>query len=128
MLLWRCIDNNSYQGCSPPERQEFFDEEPAQEYGSNGYEENYGSSGDAGWDECAQTEFPKPTGSDNNEIPNPTGWGNESFPTEVSEPTGWGNESIPTEVTEPACRGEEHLEAELPNSITDEAEWSDGRK
>ncbi|PON80019.1 putative RNA helicase SDE [Parasponia andersonii] len=46
MLLWRCIDNNSYIGCAPPERQEFVDDE----YGSNDNEENYGSS---------QTELPK---------------------------------------------------------------------
>lgn len=27
-LLWYCSDNNSYQGCAPPERQEFADEDP----------------------------------------------------------------------------------------------------
>lgn len=57
MLLWRCIDNDSYQGCPPPERQESVDEE----YGSNDNEGNYGSLNDAGCgEESSQTELPKP--------------------------------------------------------------------
>ncbi|KAM6566333.1 hypothetical protein CsatA_025461 [Cannabis sativa] len=53
MLLWRCIDNNSYQGCPPPERQEeeFFDEEPVQEYGSLDVVQG---------EEPSQSELPKP--------------------------------------------------------------------
>ena len=65
MLLWRCIDNNSYQGCSPPERQEFVKDEygsneNGENYGNNN-EDNHGNDNETGWgEEPLQEEFPKP--------------------------------------------------------------------
>lgn len=38
MLLWRCVDNGSYQGCPLPERQNYVEEDTPQE---NYYEEEY---------------------------------------------------------------------------------------
>lgn len=35
-LLWRCVDNNAYQGCGLPEREEFVEEPFNQEGSSNG--------------------------------------------------------------------------------------------
>ncbi|EXC18947.1 hypothetical protein L484_002591 [Morus notabilis] len=90
MLLWLCIDSNSYQGCAPPERQEVVDEEPSQEYG-------YGPLEGADWGE----------GSSSTEFPKHTDWGEESSHAEIPEPTDWGDEKsfqveIPKPVTEEA--------------------------
>lgn len=90
MLLWRCIDGNSYQGCAPPERQEVVDGEPLQEYG-------YGSFEGADWGE----------GSSSTEFPKHTDWGEESSHAEIREPTDWDDEKsfqaeIPKPVTEEA--------------------------
>lgn len=77
MLLWRCIDNSSYQGCAPPERQEFFDEELPEEGWYGDYEQNYGSSQGADWNE--ESSLPA-------DFPKPTGWGEESLQTEIHKP------------------------------------------
>lgn len=71
--MWRCIDKKSYQGCPPPERQEFADEYPSHEDQFNNNEEKPLSSDDVG------------------------------------------------------C-GQDSLQTNLPEPVTDEAEWSDGWK
>lgn len=38
MLLWRCVDNGSYQGCPLPERQDSLQDYPAEDSYSAGYE------------------------------------------------------------------------------------------
>ena len=62
MLLWHCADNNSYQGCALPERQEFVSEEPPQKDNMNYYEENPLPSKEVEWgQESLQEEYPKPS-------------------------------------------------------------------
>ncbi|KAB1214695.1 putative RNA helicase SDE3 [Morella rubra] len=59
-LLWRCADNNSYQGCGLPDRQEFEDEDPTQDC-LNGVEGNPLPSQGVEWSqEPWQEEYPKP--------------------------------------------------------------------
>ncbi|XVF63076.1 hypothetical protein PTKIN_Ptkin09bG0059800 [Pterospermum kingtungense] len=56
-LIWRCADNNSYQGCALPERQENVDDVSTQEDCWKGDE----SIGESGWGEDPfQSEIPKP--------------------------------------------------------------------
>ncbi|XWS13673.1 hypothetical protein CRYUN_Cryun36dG0058500 [Craigia yunnanensis] len=57
-LIWRCADNNSYQGCALPERQEYVDEDSMQEDCWNRDESIIVQSG---WGEdTIQSEIPKP--------------------------------------------------------------------
>ncbi|OMO80787.1 putative RNA helicase SDE3 [Corchorus capsularis] len=68
-LVWRCVDNNSYQGCNLPERQDEGDEEVPNEEDCWNYGEEIPAG--SGWDENI------PTGSGWNHgeyVPNPTGW------------------------------------------------------
>ncbi|XP_050240644.1 probable RNA helicase SDE3 isoform X2 [Quercus robur] len=61
MLLWHCADNNSYQGCTLPEKEEFVDEDPTQENYLNNDEENPLPSKEVECDqESWQEEYPKP--------------------------------------------------------------------
>ncbi|KAF5466114.1 hypothetical protein F2P56_016069 [Juglans regia] len=60
-LLWRCADNNSYQGCALPDREEFVDEDPAQKDCLNCDEENALPPQGAEWgQESWQEEYSKP--------------------------------------------------------------------
>lgn len=60
-ILWRCSDNDSYQGCAPPEREDFHYKETGQ-FSFNGEEENPQSSNEDGWDQepFQAEEIPKP--------------------------------------------------------------------
>ncbi|KDP40205.1 hypothetical protein JCGZ_02203 [Jatropha curcas] len=62
-LLWYCVDNDSYQGCGLPERQDPLDESQEQEDCVNS---NYG------------VENPQPSEE--------AGWGEDSYRTEISKP------------------------------------------
>ncbi|KAF8392378.1 hypothetical protein HHK36_022720 [Tetracentron sinense] len=60
-LLWHCADNNSYQGCPLPERQEFAEKDPIQEDNLNFDEEYPQPSEEVEWGETVQAgEIPKP--------------------------------------------------------------------
>ncbi|KAG6732868.1 hypothetical protein I3843_01G191100 [Carya illinoinensis] len=60
-LLWRCVDNNSYEGCALPDREEFVDEDPAQKDCLNCDEENALPPQGAEWgQESWQEEYSKP--------------------------------------------------------------------
>ncbi|WRX21705.1 DNA2/NAM7 helicase [Theobroma cacao] len=57
-LIWRCADNNSYQGCALPERQVYVDEVSIEEDCWN-HDEN--THGESGWvQDTIQSEVPKP--------------------------------------------------------------------
>ncbi|XP_050216719.1 probable RNA helicase SDE3 [Mercurialis annua] len=63
-LLWYCADNNSYQGCSLPEREDYVDGDQTYEDGA-GYDyhddKNPSCSDEVGWNQDSyQTEVPKP--------------------------------------------------------------------
>lgn len=63
MLLWRCADNNSYQGCALPERQEYPDEDPVEGGCLNHHEEEQlvQNFEQVDWSqESSQVEFGKP--------------------------------------------------------------------
>ena len=61
MLLWHCADNNSYQGCALPEKEEFVDEDPTQKNYLNNDEENpLPSKGVECDQESWQGEYPEP--------------------------------------------------------------------
>ncbi|KAJ9700394.1 hypothetical protein PVL29_005951 [Vitis rotundifolia] len=47
-ILWHCSDNDSYQGCALPERQDFVDKEPVQ-FSFNHEEENPQPSSEVEW-------------------------------------------------------------------------------
>ncbi|OMO85646.1 putative RNA helicase SDE3 [Corchorus olitorius] len=115
-LVWRCADNNSYQGCNLPERQDEGDEEVPNEEDCWNYGEDIPAG--SGWDENI------PTGSGWNygeDIPTGSGW-DENIPTgsgwnhggDIPNPTGWDFEDT--------------TQGEIPKPVTDEAEWSDGWK
>ncbi|KAH7573814.1 hypothetical protein ACOSQ2_007978 [Xanthoceras sorbifolium] len=60
-LLWYCSDNDSYQGCGLPERQEDFDEDPAQDNFLNYKEEISQPTEQDEWNqESFQPDLPKP--------------------------------------------------------------------
>lgn len=61
-LLWRCADNNSYQGCALPDREEFVDEDPTQKDCLNCDEENALPPQGAEWGQESswQEEYSKP--------------------------------------------------------------------
>ncbi|KAJ7954859.1 Regulator of nonsense transcripts 1-like [Quillaja saponaria] len=60
-ILWHCVDNSSYQGCSPPERLALFDEDPAQNSHFNYAEEDTLPSENVEWgQDPVPTDFPKP--------------------------------------------------------------------
>ncbi|KAJ0034179.1 hypothetical protein Pint_24783 [Pistacia integerrima] len=61
-LLWRCADNNSYQGCALPERQGYPDEDRAEGGFLNRHEEELVQNFEQGdWSgESSQIEFVKP--------------------------------------------------------------------
>lgn len=89
MMLWRCIDNNSYEGCVPPERQELAEEYPNEQ---NGYDD-YGSY------RGVEEQEPKPTGDwagdPDDPLPaEPTG-DHEPLPADFPEPSGWGGDFEP---------------------------------
>ncbi|KAL5541531.1 hypothetical protein UlMin_009241 [Ulmus minor] len=146
-LLWRCIENNSYEGCAPPERQEVVYKDYSQGYGYDCNEENNAGWGDgsynnAGWGDNSYNNAGWGNGPSNNagwrdEPLKPTGWGDEPI-----KPTGWGDESYkPTECGDESNSGgrgdesssnigggDEPYKAEVPKPAADEAEWSDGWK
>lgn len=83
-LLWRCADNNSYEGCTLPERQEFVDEAAMQEDHLNKDEENSLPSKDFKWgQESLQEEFPK-------RVTNEGEW-SEEFPKPVTNEAEWSD-------------------------------------
>ncbi|XP_027360164.1 probable RNA helicase SDE3 [Abrus precatorius] len=54
-MLWHCVDNSSYQGCSLPERPKFYDDE------DTGENSNALPSSNGEWSQdSSQLEFPKP--------------------------------------------------------------------
>lgn len=60
-LLWYCSDNNSYQGCALPEREEFADEDPTAAHCWNHEEEIPRSFQEDSWNqEPFQAENLKP--------------------------------------------------------------------
>ncbi|XP_062169897.1 probable RNA helicase SDE3 isoform X2 [Alnus glutinosa] len=59
-LLWHCVDNNSYKGCSLPDRQEFVDEDCTQGDYLNCDEENTPPPQEAEWGQESWQEYPKP--------------------------------------------------------------------
>lgn len=69
-MLWYCVDNSSYQGCSLPERVEPYDDEDTGEnpystednaWPSNNAEWGQDSSNNAEWDQdSSQIGLPKP--------------------------------------------------------------------
>lgn len=112
LLLWRCVDNGSYQGCPLPEKETFQEESLTQEDENWDYQENntpwsddqnnaQGSNNNDGWD---YQENNTNWGDDQNwsndkNIPegsNDGGWGESSHETnvpQVSNDDGWGGES-----------------------------------
>lgn len=55
-LIWRCADNNSYEGCALPERQEYADVVSEPEDCWNGDE---GIDGSPWGEDIVQSEIPK---------------------------------------------------------------------
>lgn len=59
-LLWHCVENSSYLGCSLPERLEV-----QEDSGFKNFQENSLPSEDVAWDQDSpQSELPKPAGAD----------------------------------------------------------------
>lgn len=59
-MLWHCVDNSSYQGCSLPERVELYDDEVTRE-NSSFAEDNALPSNNVEWvHDSSQLELPKP--------------------------------------------------------------------
>ncbi|XP_052190546.1 probable RNA helicase SDE3 [Diospyros lotus] len=116
MLLWRCVDNGSYQGCTLPERQN-----PTQQT-SSGYEEEYPGQN---W----LPEYPQPS----NEVE----LGEETYQAEAntqpSNEVEWGEETyqaeaIPQPSNEVEWVGGTYQTEAIPKPCFDEADWSDGWK
>ncbi|XP_021742469.1 probable RNA helicase SDE3 [Chenopodium quinoa] len=98
-LLWRCVDNNSYEGCSLPERQEFSDEIPEQdEWSHSAKQKNRDNSSSEG--------YSVPQGQSNN----------DNFPAE----DGW---SLDAPVVQ---QNGADWENDFSKPIKNEDEWSDG--
>lgn len=120
-MLWHCVDNSSYLGCSLPERIEHYDEGVGEDSGF-GYDEGntWPSNNIEGGQDSYQSEFPKP-GTDE------TGWsdGWNTFPSNNVESGQDGWNTLPSNNVE---AGQDSFQSDLPKPVTDEAEWSDGWK
>lgn len=135
-MLWHCVDNSSYLGCSLPERIEHYDEGVGENSGF-GYDEGntWPSNNIEGGQDFYQSEFPKP-GTDE------TGWsdGWNTFPSNNVESGHDGWNTLPSNNGESgqydwntlpsnnAEAGQDSFQSDLPKPVTDEAEWSDGWK
>lgn len=66
-MLWHCVDNSSYQGCTLPEKPEPYDEEDAGENSDLTYnQDNALPSENVGWgQESSQFEVPDALPSEN---------------------------------------------------------------
>lgn len=99
LLLWRCVDNGSYQGCPLPKKESFSEECPTQEDENWDYQENntqwgndqniaQGSNGD-GWGDCSNEKNIQ-------EGSNGSGWGDSAYDENIpkgSNDDGWGGEA-----------------------------------
>lgn len=135
-MLWHCVDNSSYLGCSLPERIEHYDEGVGENSGF-GYDEGntWPSNNIEGGQDSYQSEFPKP-GTDE------TGWsdGWNTFPSNNVESGHDGWNTLPSNNGESGQydwnilpsnnveAGQDSFQSDLPKPVTDEAEWSDGWK
>lgn len=120
-MLWHCVDNSSYLGCSLPERIEHYDEGVGENSGFGFDEGNtWPSNNIEGGQDSYQSEFPKP-GTDE------AGWsdGWNTFPSNNVESGQDGWNTLPSNNAE---AGQDSFQSDLPKPVTDEAEWSDGWK
>ncbi|XP_006306654.2 probable RNA helicase SDE3 [Capsella rubella] len=141
-LLWRCVDNNAYQGCGLPEREEFV-EEPFNQEGSSNYpqyppEAEWNNSGElnkGGANEKGEWS----DGWNNNGVTKEKdewsgGWNNNGCTEEKDEwSDGWnkGKNGLDPEGSSNAPQypheGEWNDSGEIKNGGTKEnGEWSDG--
>ncbi|CAO2838452.1 unnamed protein product [Amaranthus hypochondriacus] len=155
-LLWRCVDNNSYEGCSLPERGEWDDNDnPMLEYGC---------SNTAGTDQFNKGSHNYCQGQDNDDsFPEENGW-SVNAPTEQNFEDGWSLDAPVAQqsfddgwsldapvmqqnfengcsldapavdensgITDPAAEDGQKppWEDDFPKPVKDEDEWSDGWK
>ncbi|KAL3507870.1 hypothetical protein ACH5RR_033252 [Cinchona calisaya] len=109
-ILWYCSDNNSYQGCFLPGREEAVEEQAIPSYENYDREHNFQPTGDAEW-------------GDDFQAPGNMEWGDNLQP---REDLGWGDNFQPSGEVE---LGDHSFNTEeIPRPVTDEAEWSDGWK
>ncbi|XP_019423448.1 PREDICTED: probable RNA helicase SDE3 isoform X1 [Lupinus angustifolius] len=127
-MLWHCVENSSYQGCTLPERLETCDNSNK---GKNALpsgnvewgQDNALPSENVGWGQDDNVEWGKDNalpsenvgrGQDDN-----VEWGQDNaLP---SENVGWGQDDN-------VEWGQDSSQFEIPKPVTDEAEWSDGWK
>lgn len=155
-LLWRCVDNNAYQGCDLPEREEYV-EEPFNQEGSNNApqysaDDAWNSSGEIinggakekdewsdGWNNNGGGSKEKEEWSDgwNNDGGGTKekeewsdGWNNDVVSTKEKEESsdGWNNDFVRTKEKEECSVGGEEMKNGGDLVAEKEDEWSDGWK
>ncbi|CAA7026526.1 unnamed protein product [Microthlaspi erraticum] len=155
-LLWRCVDNNAYQGCDLPEREEYV-EEPFDQEGSNNApqfsaDDAWNSSGEInnggakekdewsdGWNNNGGGTKEKEEWSDgwNNygggikeKEDWSDGWNNDVVRTKEKEECsdGWNSDVVRTKEKEECSVGGEEMKNGGDLVAEKEDEWSDGWK
>ncbi|KAK7253147.1 hypothetical protein RIF29_37617 [Crotalaria pallida] len=125
-MLWHCVDNSSYQGCTLPERPVTYNDNTRWHQNDNAeWHQDY----NPGW--CQDDNTRCGEGSSQLEITkyDNVGWGDESqfdIPKTVTDEADWGEISSQLKITKHDNVGwGDESQFDIPKPIKDEADWGD---